>query len=443
MGKLSAGRELALRACAQVRERDAYVDNVVNSMIHRAKLPHEERAFAELLATGVTQTVGTLDEIIDRNLNHPNDIDPEVRDALRISVYELVFLGKQAHAVVDQGVELVKLVAPKAAGLGNKVLHRILDDVRAFPWGNPNTDDDALARKTGFPYWLGDLLVDALGHDAAVVFMATSNQPAPLYLAVNQIKAKPEEVLRILNDSGADAAFVGPAERGCILVRDQRAAIRSGVLKGGRALVSDASAQLTALVATPSKGGRFLEIGSGRGTKTVMLQSNALVRNGEQARVWCVDKHAFKKDVLAKRSAEYGLENVHVLSGDATDLDSIAELPKSFDGILIDAPCSGLGTLRRNHDIRWRLEASDIDAMAEVQLAMLKSAAPRVAPGGFIVYSTCTVTREENGDVIKRFLASEEGRGFALEKIGGREMVMGTLRPGGPDVHFMAKLVRA
>lgn len=441
MSKLSPGRELALKVTAQVRQRDAFVENVIDSLVRGAqKVGQKDRAFAELLATGVVTTRGTLDEIIDRSMNSPSDIDATVRDALRISAYEFAFLDKQPHAVVDQGVELVRLAAPRAARLGNAVLHRMAADMKLFPWGNPNTDDKALARKLGFPHWMARLLIDALGRKEAVVFMATCNQPAPLFLAVNAAKATVPEVFDFLKSRNAHPELVGPADRGCILCGNARAAVNSGVFKNGTAIASDASAQLVALMATPAKGRPFLEVGSGRGTKTVMLQSNALKYNGEQAEMHCVDLHPFKNGVLEKRIADCGLENVRLHAGDATRLDEVEGLPATFGKALVDAPCSGIGTLRRHPEIRWSMTRSKIADLAATQLAMLRSVAPRIEPGGTLVYSTCTVTPEENEGVVEAFLASEEGAGFSILERGGRRFIQNQLVPGGPDVHFAALL---
>ena len=137
-----------LKAVAQVRIRESYVSNAIDAIVRNAGgVSREDRAFAELLATGVVATRGTLDEIIDRNLNSPRDIQPDVRDALRISAYELAFLGKSDYAVVDQGVELVFSVARPAVRLGNAVLRKIARDVKSFPWGDPATDDRIRARE--------------------------------------------------------------------------------------------------------------------------------------------------------------------------------------------------------------------------------------------------------------------------------------------------------
>ncbi len=444
---LSPSRKMAVDTVSQVRKRSAFVQNVMQKTIRQKGASASDKAFAELLATGVVSTYGTLDELIDRSLNNPKDIKPNVRDALCISAYELLFLKKPTHVVCDQGVEMVRYIEPKAANLANAVLHKMIKQAQSFPWGDPNDDIAALGRVFGFPEWLCELLIDRFGWQGATNFMAASNEPAPLYLALNSIKASFQEVFDELKECGADPQFVGTADRGCILVKNANKAVKSSVLRDGLAIVSDASAQLTSLIATPTKGKPFLEVGSGRGTKTVLLQSNAYKYNGQQVNMSCVDIHAFKNGVLQNRITSAGLENITLFEADATRLDLIDGLtPKNsqeyFGKALIDAPCSGLGTLRRHPEIRWSMSLDKIESLAQVGLEMLKSAAPLIESGGSIVFSTCTITQQENEDTIQNFLASETGKNFAIKPINNKDFVMNNLAPAGPDVHFICQLTK-
>ncbi len=128
-------------------------------------------------------------------------------------------------------------------------------------------------------------------------------------------------------------------------------------------------------------------------------------------------------------------------TGDALELDAVVG-DRAFDEVFIDAPCSGLGTLRRHPEIRWRIKPADIVEFARVQLGMLQAAAPHVAPGGALAYATCTVTREENNGVVKAFLESEAGAGFKLAPVNGRSCVATRLAPGSPDAHFAVRFER-
>jgi 16S rRNA (cytosine967-C5)-methyltransferase len=187
-------------------------------------------------------------------------------------------------------------------------------------------------------------------------------------------------------------------------------------------------------------------VGSGRGTKTVLLERGFLRALGIQPPLFALDIHAFKQGILKKRIECYHLENVTPVTGDATRLDELvaaAQLPPSFGAALIDAPCSGTGTLRRHPEIRWRLTPKDVTAMAKQGLAMLRAVARHIARGGLLLYSTCSVLREENEQVIEAFLASEEGAAFVLELSPvAPNPFHTTLTPNSPDAHFAARLVK-
>lgn len=441
MSKLSPARKAALDVTASVRKRDAYARNLIDTQINSSSLPTYDKAFASLLVLGVVSTYGALDYIIDRNLNHPNDVKANVRDALRISVYEFVALHKEPPVVIDQGVELVRSIAPRASGLANAVLRKVGKDIQSFPWGDRTLDDRALALFYGFPQWLVKRLIHDIGRPAAERFMQASNEPSPFFVAVNAVKATDREVLKMLNDAHADATFYENGPTGCIHVGNAANAVRSQAFPKGLALVCDASAQLTASCARFIPGKTYLEVGSGRGTKTILLESFATRSYGDQTCIYALDKHAYKGEVAATRNRSYGLHGVTQVTGDALELDDLA-LPRTFDGAFIDAPCSGLGTLRRHPEIRWRLQPKLVSSMADIGFQMLASVAPRISRHGSIVYSTCSVLREENEEVVERFLNTPYGDRFFVQPIENRSCIQVPLVSNGPDAHFAMRLVR-
>ena len=444
--KASPGRLGALYATQQVRRRNAFAQEVIESTIDRSTLSQQDRAFATLLTLGVVSTSGALDEVINRCLASPRDIKPDVRDALRISTYEVIYLRKTPHAAVDQGVELVRAVAPSASGLGNAVLHRILKCADTFPFGDPTKSLDALALAYAFPTWLARQFIEDMGGQVASEFMHASNDPAPLFIHVNAIKASDEEVVSLFKEVGAElepAGAGGITPAGCYRVSNSRVLADGRIrhlFQQGKVLVSDAAAQAVASLVAESEG-EVLEVGAGRGTKTVMIQSDAFRARGEQLAMTSMDSHSFKAELLERRAEEYGVELDGVVTGNATRLDAV--MPgRLFDTVFIDAPCSGLGTLRRHHEIRWRVTPEHIEELANVGLDLLKSAAGHVKPGGQIVYATCTVTYAENNGVVKRFLESEEGRSFKLAPIEEKACFVSQLGKGTPDAHFAARFVR-
>lgn len=447
--KASPARRAALEVGSIVRTRSAYAQDVIAKHVDASSLSPEDRAFATKLALGVASSSGTLDEVIDRCLKSPSDIKSDVRDALRISTYEIVFLDKSPHAAVDQGVELVRAIAPKAAGLANAVLRKIVASKAEFPFGDPATDVAALARSHAFPVWLANRLIADLGRDGAIDFMAASNEPAPVFVAVNSLKASDESVLAVFERASAPlqtVRFGTEAVAGCYRLAAPKALQDEGVKRlfsDGKILVSDAASQMVAagVLSKNKKPATFLEIGAGRATKTILLQSNANRLYESQLELSTLDNHEFKTKLLVERASRYGARVSAAHTGDATKLDEV--LPAAvFDEVFIDAPCSGLGTLRRHPEIRWRITEQDIDRLAETGLAMLESAAGHVAPGGVLAYATCTVLKAENAAVVKRFLESEAGSPFALDEIGGSRVFSTRLAPRSSDAHFAVRMVR-
>ena len=458
MSKLNPARWIAVRVGAQVRERNAYTAEVLETLLANNHLNAEDSAFARVLTLGVTATCGTLDETINRCLRSKNDIQDNVRDCLRVSCYELLFLGKQDHAVVDQGVELVRSVETKAARLANAVLHKMLAQKKEFPYGDVKTDDVALARSFGFPLWLAKHLISWMGREEAAHFMEVSNQPASLFFATNACKVEDEHAFLaefankgFLLDSVrlSDAAGRIP---GCFHCSDHRAVaseIARAKFKSGELLVSDAAAQAVVQLALPEDAPeRFLEVGSGRGTKTILLQSESLRRYGSQINLVALDFHGFKGHLLEKRARDYGVNIEQVIIKDARKLALPGE-PEDiglFDTVFVDAPCSGLGTLRRHPEIRWRISEKNIAALAETSFQILLGVAPHVKAGGRLVYSTCTVAPFENELLIKRFLESDVGQDFKIVPCSinnlSKLFFKTRLSAAGSDAHFAALLQR-
>lgn len=446
----SPARQAALRVTSIVRERDAFAQELIHKYIDSSRMSREDRAFATRLTLGVVSSYGTLDDVINRCLDRVSDINDDVRDALRISTYEIIFLKKEPHAAVSQGVELVKTIAPKASGLANAVLRRIADKAHKFPFGDPRTDIEAFARLHAFPEWLAKRALLDLGPEATRDYLAGSNEPAPLFVAINAAKADESEVVETIVAAHGDPVAVsvnGEDIPGCYCLSEGRVLFDGRVrhmIQTGQLLVSDASSQQIArLVLTEEKPASLLEVGAGRGTKTVLIQSDAQRRYGSQIDEYVtVDNLEFKTNITAERAEEYGIHVSESITGDATVLDDVVG-ERAFDVVFIDAPCSGLGTLRRHPEIRWRLNPEKIDEFAKTGLALLKSASTHVTPGGSIVFSTCTITRAENIDVVKAFLASDEGASFSLAPIGGAPCFNPALKPGSPDAHFAVRLMKA
>lgn len=451
--KASRARLLAYECVREIRIRKAFAHEMIEKLIDSSRMEAADKAFAAKLVLGVVSMRGSLDSILDRALNTPEDVNAELRDALVISVYEIVYLQKSPHAAVDQGVELARAVAPAAAGLANSVLRKVVALKAAFPFGDPRTDIDAYALLHGFPAWLVKELIADLGAEAAHAFLVASNTAAPLYVAVNDVRDQAGEVYETLVRAKADPQPVlvdGSLVPGCYQVA-KHAVLNDGRIKrlvnNGCMLVSDAAAQAVSnLVASDAQPTTFLEIGAGRGTKTIMLQSGMFRLRGKQAPGFvCIDNIERKVRLLEERAVKYGIQVEEAFAANAQKLAEAGVIAgRMFDTIFIDAPCTGLGTLRRHPEIRWRITDEAISEYAKQGVQFMKSAAPFVAAGGMLTFSTCTVTKRENEDAVQAFLESEEGASFTLENVSAdgrsKPFFKTQLTTGGSDAHFCAIL---
>ena len=440
----------AYEALVDMRENRCYASESIDRCIMPYKMPQAERAFARLLVTEVVCRMGSLDELIDSVLTNPEEIEDNLRDALRISFCELFYLDKPAHVAVDQGVELVRSFAPQASRLANFALRQAADAKDEFPFGDPETDEHAAALLYGFPQWLVTRLSEEWGHDEALRFMKRSNEPAPLFFMVNVAHADGGKTLESLVKRGLrvvpiKAPFDSRPAYPIFAFAERNVmgdSLVSSLLKEGDLIISDAVAQSVALLSLPDeKPNRFLEIGAGRGTKTILLLNAALARYGSQMELDTLDKSERRTDERTSRLKRARIKEEQSFVMDATDLSSFEA--GTYDAVFIDAPCSGAGTLRRHPEIRWRLKPDAVSSLAAVSSSMLKQAARLVAPGGRLTYATCTIFNEENHDVIAAFLEGEGKDAFELvcEKT-CRDLGAESLLTPACDAHYVAVLKR-
>ena len=355
----SPARQAALRVTSIVRERDAFAQELIHKYIDSSRMSREDRAFATRLTLGVVSSYGTLDDVINRCLDRVSDINDDVRDALRISTYEIIFLKKEPHAAVSQGVELVKTIAPKASGLANAVLRRIADKAHKFPFGDPRTDIEAFARLHAFPEWLAKRALLDLGPEATPRLPRrgrTSRHPCSSQ-SMRRRRTSPRSSRRswrltvilwpCLSTARTSPVATAFSEGRVLFDGRVRHTIRTWPASRLRRVESQ---QTRASCAFPRKSPRrrLLEVGAGRGTKTVLIQSDAQRRYGSQIDEYVtVNNLEFKTNITAERAEEYGIHVSESITGDATVLDDVVG-ERAFDVVFIDAPCSGLGTLRRH-----------------------------------------------------------------------------------------------
>jgi 16S rRNA (cytosine967-C5)-methyltransferase len=330
-----------------------------------------------------------------------------VLDILRLGAFQLLHLDRvPARAVVDDGVQLVReLRKSSASGFVNAVLRRIDRERAALPLpGRPPTGTgaaalDYLSVTLSHPRWLAERRLRRLGFDAAEAWARFDNSPAPVTLRVNTLKTTREALVTALtaHDVTVEAARFSPD--GLVVVSGQPMA--SPLFEQGWFFVQDEASQLVALATAARPGERVLDASASPGGKTVAMAAAMQDRGA----IIAGDLRGRRVELLRDTIRRSGARSVRITRFDAASLPFDAV----FDLVLLDAPCSGLGTIRRDPEIRWRRTESELPVLAAAQRLLLESAARAVKPGGRLVYATCSSEPEENEAVVESFLAAHAG----------------------------------
>jgi 16S rRNA (cytosine967-C5)-methyltransferase len=401
-------RALALQISAEARAEWAYTSEVIGRAFrtHRGLGSTERRMLAEAvygLVRWDRRLNAIVDELIKAARGRAEHLSPAARDQLLLLVYE-------ARSGVDPGV----VAAEAGRLLGGEVAPEKLIDEDAGLGHSKGIDRDAI--RVSFPTWLLERYVVDMGHDEALALAASMNQRAPLAIRVNTAKIEREALIEKLRSEGV-TAHPAPLSPSGLVLETRINAFGLQSFQDGLFEVMDEGSQLVAEAVAPPPRGRILDACAGAGGKTLALAAIL----GGQGRVLALDVKGKKLEELRRRARRAGLSSVS-----AREIEPGKPLPpdaklESWDRVLVDAPCSGLGTLRRNPEARWRLTEKVVDSFPARQLGLLVDYAPLVAPGGRLIYATCTTLASENERVIERFLAERpDFTPFALKEIFGR-----------------------
>ena len=416
-GRVSPARALAFATIRATFEDGAFTERAFRAEADRLGLAGRERSQAQRLAYGAVQRRGTSDVAIERLAGRSTRLlDPPVLAALRLGLYELLFADATPdHAAVDQAVELVKGAgAAHASGFVNAILRRAGRE-RAQLTAALLEDDStpaAAAVADSAPQWLAEMWWGELGPEAARAALAACNRPAEVAMRVNRLRTDREAVLGRLAEAGvearvAEAGWPLAAEEMIVIEGRTGEAVPEAVAAGELTPQSRGSAAVVEVLG-PQEGEHVLDLCAGPGIKTGQIAE----RTGDLSTVISVELDPARAGEVAAQANRLGLRGVTVIEADAT-----AGVPGiDFDRVLLDAPCSDLGTLASRPDARWRKSPKTIGRLIEVQDQLLRNAASALRPGGTLVYSTCTISRRENEDRIEALLdASAAGKVPSLE----------------------------
>jgi 16S rRNA (cytosine967-C5)-methyltransferase len=394
---LDPARRAAFDVLRAVSERDAYANLALPAILGEREIGSRDAAFATELTYGTCRAIGLLDAVIASAANRPADqIDPVLLDLLRLGAYQLLRMRVDAHAAVDTTVEQAAIEFDTArAGFVNGVLRNISKRDEASwvaelapPSGTDPVGHIAFAH--AHPRWIAQAFADALGADAAQLdaLLTNDDERPEVHLAARPGATTAEELALAVQGTvgrySPYAVYLHGGDPG------QLDAVRDG-----RALVQDEGSQLVAraLTLAPVDGdaGRWLDLCSGPGGKTALL---AALGAAPGARDTAVEPTPHRAELVERNTA--GLD-VEVLRVDGRDSGLAAA---SFDRVLVDAPCTGLGALRRRPEARWRRQPSDVSGLAKLQRELLASAIALTRPGGVVLYATCSPHLAETVGVV-------------------------------------------
>jgi 16S rRNA (cytosine967-C5)-methyltransferase len=389
---ISPARECAFTVLRRVFEQGAYADRAFTAQARG--LERRDRALAMQLCYGAVQRRGTLDHVAQRLLSRPlGDLDPPVLAALRLGLFQLLYLeGIADHAAVHESVELAKRATPAAAGLVNAVLRRAVTDGPGILAELHDDDPESAAVLHSVPVWLTRRWWQELGAPTARQLLRRINTPAESALRVNTLVVGVDEQLAALSVAAAPAAGLPEG----LVVEGPFDAHGSAAWRRGAIMPQSRGSMLVARALAPIAGERVLDLCAAPGAKTTHLA--ALM--GDRGSVIAVERHRGRAQALERTCARMHASCVRVQVGDSATRREDA----GFARVLVDPPCSGLGTLQSRPDLRWRASPEGVEQLAAQQGRILDAAAGATAPGGVLVYSVCTISCAEGERVAERFL---------------------------------------
>jgi len=406
---VSPSRYLALEHLERVAHDEAFVER-----LQADDADARTRRQARELVAGVTRQRRWLDFVLAEAYNNDYDsMESRLREILRLGLYEMLFQSTPTRAIVHQYVELAKqTLRPGAGDLVNAILRTIDRDREYIP--DPDTGDEAedLAIRYSHPTWMVRRWLERFGPEETTDLLEWNNRRPMYSVRVNPIRTSRDAVAEWLDEH--DVVFVdSPYLDDHFRLRRLQPLVQEDLLDDGHVAVQDESAGLVVRLLDPQPGDTVLDGCAAPGGKTMAIAA----RMDGQGTIRATDTNEGRLELVAEAAETQGVGEM--VETEAADLRDVADRddPPQAHRVLVDVPCSGLGVLAKRADLRWQREPDDLDELLALQDELLDAAAALVAPGGLLVYSTCTIESEENEERVEAFLARHDD--FALESAEG------------------------
>ncbi len=396
-------REVAMEILTKVEQQQAYSNLLLHQTLQRLKLERVEAALATEIVYGTIQRRNTINYFLSRYLPKGlAKLEPWVRSLLQLSFYQLYYLDRiPMHAVVNEAVNIAKRKSHKGiSGMINGVLRNVIRTSErgelVLPKGLSPLARISLAES--HPEWMVARWIKQFGEQITEQICKANNRAPHISVRVNTIKNHRDELIRQMIEQEFQVS-PSPLSIHGILVQQSGNMAHTDWFTEGKLSIQDESSMLVAAAVDPRPGMNVLDCCAAPGGKTTHMAE--LMNN--QGKVYANDIHPHKQKLIEEQAKRLHLNCIETIANDAKYLSN--ELKSmTFDRILVDAPCSGLGVIRRKPDLKWVKEEKEIGKLPELQLEILSSAAQLLHPDGVLVYSTCTLECEENQEVVKAFL---------------------------------------
>lgn len=394
-----SARETALRVLVSCRTNGAWADAALKAQMNRDGLSGADAALCSRIVYGVIQNRMLLDFYIGAYCSQkPDHLQVPLLDILRIGAYQILFLNKiPDSAAVNESVNLTRMVKRgQAAGLVNAVLRKISKNKENLPAIPDRDAEKYLSIRYSHPKWLVKRLMSILGREETEAFLAANNEIAPMTVQINPLKTKEEKLIATLEASGVSVK-VHPWVPNCLELSGTGDLTSLQAFRNGEFLVQDPAARLVSLIAKIQPGQKVLDVCAAPGGKSF----SAAFAMKDEGHIQACDLHENKLIRIRESAERLGIHCIETAAADGRK--QRPEWIGAFDTVLVDAPCSGLGIIRKKPDTRYK-KADDLFALPVIQTEILENAATYVRPGGTLVYSTCTILPEENDQVVTAFL---------------------------------------
>jgi len=406
-------RRAAFDILLRIEKEKSFADLLLDAELSKGAIAGADRGLLTELVYGVLRRQGTLDHILGQFSNQrPAKLELTVRLLLRLGAYQVFFLDRiPDSAAVNETVKLAKEIVPRASGFINAVLRSALRgrDTITYP-DAASHPAEYLAARYSHPAWLVKQWCDQLGFAQAEELAAAMSEPAPLTVRTNTLKTDRDALAARLQEEGVSCTPTMYSKQG-LGISHTGSITRLPSFAEGLFTVQDESSQLAPIFLDPQEGERILDACAAPGGKTTQIAQ----LTGDRGEIVACDLHSKKLRLIKETCDRLGIKSVRTFTMDAA-LPSPALADVRFRRILVDAPCSGLGVLRRHPEGKWWRTQAELLNMATGQLAILENLATYLEPGGTLLYSTCSTSFEENENVVRRFLAAHPE--FEIEDLG-------------------------